>query len=45
MSLCCYAYMHSGSHGSGDHILQEFPNDPLNYDRETQSYLVEAIIR
>ena len=46
MSLCCYAYMYSGSHGGGgDHIVQEFPNDPLNYDKETQSYLVEAIIR
>ena len=45
MSLCCYAYMYFGSDGGGDHIVQEFPKDPLNYDKETQSYLVEAIIR
>ena len=36
MSPCCYAYMHSGSHGGSDHIVQEFPNDPLNYDKETE---------
>ncbi|XP_022099411.1 protein unc-79 homolog isoform X2 [Acanthaster planci] len=37
----CNSYIHADRK---DHIIQDFPADPLSCDKETQSYLCEAII-